>query len=104
MGCCGGAGPGRWYYGGGERGRNGNEWWRGARRGARSSGNSAFDEYRDETLRRLEEEQQEFKDFLEQLRQAKDKAEFDQFMAERRNQTGPGPANGPEGPASQPSG
>jgi Protein of unknown function (DUF2852) len=51
----------------------------------RSSGNRAFDEYRAETLRRLEEEQREFREFLERLRQAKDKAEFDQFMAERRN-------------------
>jgi hypothetical protein len=50
-----------------------------------SSGNRAFDEYRTETLRRLEEEQGEFHDFLERLRHAKDKAEFDQFMAERRN-------------------
>jgi len=49
------------------------------------SGNRAFDEYRVETLRRLEEEQREFRDFLERLRMAKDKAEFDQFMAERRN-------------------
>ncbi|HEU5017117.1 MAG TPA: DUF2852 domain-containing protein [Pseudolabrys sp.] len=51
----------------------------------RPSGNRAFDEYRAETLRRLEEEQREFRDFLERLRMAKDKAEFDQFMAERRN-------------------
>ena len=50
-----------------------------------SSGNRAFDDYRTETLRRLEEEQREFKDFLERLRFAKDRAEFDQFMAERRN-------------------
>jgi hypothetical protein len=49
-----------------------------------SSGNRAFDEYRAETLRRLEDEQREFMEFLERLRQAKDKAEFDQFMAERR--------------------
>jgi hypothetical protein len=49
-----------------------------------SSGNRAFDEYRAETLRRLEDEQREFLEFLERLRQAKDKAEFDQFMAERR--------------------
>ena len=49
-----------------------------------SSGNRAFDEYRDETLRRLEDEQREFLAFLERLRHAKDKAEFDQFMAERR--------------------
>ncbi|MCF4164495.1 DUF2852 domain-containing protein [Zavarzinia compransoris] len=50
---------------------------------ARSSGNGAFDEYREETLRRLEDEQREFTEFLEQLRKAKDKAEFDQFMASR---------------------
>lgn len=54
----------------------------------RSSGNSAFDDYRAETLRRLEDEQREFTAFLDQLRKAKDKAEFDQFMASRR----PGPA------------
>lgn len=52
--------------------------------GAPSSGNRAFDEYRVETLRRLEEEQVEFKNFLERLRHAKDKAEFDQFMAQHR--------------------
>jgi hypothetical protein len=53
--------------------------------GRHSSGNTAFDAYREETLRRLEEEQREFTDYLNNLRQAKDKAEFDQFMAERRN-------------------
>ncbi|MDE2581405.1 MAG: DUF2852 domain-containing protein [Rhodospirillales bacterium] len=51
---------------------------------APASGNRAFDEYRADTLRRLEEEQKEFATFLERLRFAKDKAEFDQFMAERR--------------------
>jgi hypothetical protein len=51
-----------------------------------SSGNRAFDEYRTETLRRLEEEQKEFGAFLERLRFAKDKAEFDQFMTELRRQ------------------
>lgn len=49
-----------------------------------SSGNRAFDDYRNETMRRLEDEQQEFQAFLERLRQARDKAEFDEFMAERR--------------------
>src|SRR5690348_4767083 len=49
-----------------------------------SSGNRAFDEYRMETLRRLEEEQKEFRDFLDRLRFARDKAEFDQFLDERR--------------------
>ena len=54
------------------------------------SGNRAFDEYRADTLRRLEEEQREFIEFLERLRHAKDKAEFDQFMAEmRRHSEGP---------------
>ena len=47
------------------------------------TGNSAFDAYREDTLRRLEEEQQNFESFLERLREAKDKAEFDQFMEER---------------------
>jgi hypothetical protein len=56
-----------------------------------SSGNRAFDEYRDETLRRLEEEQREFKAFLDRLRHAKDKAEFDQFMAEHRRPQGETP-------------
>jgi hypothetical protein len=48
------------------------------------SGNRAFDEYRAETLRRLEDEEKEFKDFLNHLRFAKDKAEFDDFLANRR--------------------
>ena len=56
---------------------------------APSSGNRAFDDYRAETLKRLEDEQREFKDFLERLRFAKDKTEFDAFMAERRNRPAP---------------
>jgi hypothetical protein len=52
--------------------------------GPASSGNRAFDEYRMETLRRLEEEQTEFRDFLDRLRHAKDKEEFDQLMAQHR--------------------
>jgi hypothetical protein len=61
-------------------------WCGGAERPAaqQASGNRAFDEYRMETLRRLEEEQKEFGAFLDRLRFAKDKAEFDQFMAELR--------------------
>ncbi len=59
---------------------------------APSTGNRAFDEYRDETLRRLEDEQKEFREFLDRLRHAKDKAEFDQFMNDRRNQPNPPPA------------
>jgi hypothetical protein len=65
-----------------------------------SSGNTAFDAYRMETLRRLEDEQREFNEFLNNLRHAKDKAEFDQFMAERRSrpQTPPAPQT-PEEPS-----
>jgi hypothetical protein len=48
-----------------------------------SSGNAAFDAYKEDTLRRLEEEQGNFEAFLERLRDAKDKSEFDQFMDER---------------------
>lgn len=54
-----------------------------ARAAMRSSGNTAFDAYKTETLRRLEEEQQSFEAFLGRLREAKDKAEFDQFMTDR---------------------
>ena len=59
-------------------------WKRHARWGQRrGSGNVAFDEYREETLRKLDEEQREFHDYLDRLRSAKDRAEFDQFMRER---------------------
>jgi hypothetical protein len=91
-----GAGPGRWWHEAEGAARR----WSGG--GYRSSGNWAFDEYRAETLRRLEEEQREFKEFLERLRHAKDKAEFDQFMADRGRRNG-GPT-GPTGPQPQPQG
>ena len=62
-----------------ERFRGRGDWF-----GPSSSGNHAFDDYRAETLKRLEDEQREFKEFLERLRFAKDRSEFDQFMAARR--------------------
>lgn len=49
-----------------------------------ATGNTAFDAYRTETIKRLEEEREAFTSFLEQLRAAKDQAEFDQFMTSRR--------------------
>jgi hypothetical protein len=61
---------------------------------APTSGNRAFDEYRNDTLKRLEDEQREFREFLERLRFAKDKTEFDSFMNERRNR----PETGSEAP------
>ena len=77
-------GAGRWH--GMER-----RWRHGQRY---ESGNSAFDEYRAETLKRLEEEEREFREFLDRLRQAKDKAEFDDFMRQRGRR--------PEGPSPEP--
>jgi uncharacterized protein HemY len=62
--------------------------WQRARATFRSTGNRAFDEYREQTLRRLEEEADEFQAFLERLREARDRAEFDQFMAERKGKGG----------------
>lgn len=44
------------------------------------TGNSAFDAYRAETLQRLEDEHRDFQAFLQQLREARDKQEFDDFM------------------------
>ncbi len=38
----------------------------------------------EETLKRLQDEQGAFETFLGNLRRAKDRAEFDQFMDERR--------------------
>ena len=66
--------------------RNAGTWWQ-----PQTSGNRAFDEYRSETLQRLEEEEKEFREFLNRLRAAKDKSEFDQFMTERRSQGGSSP-------------
>jgi hypothetical protein len=56
-----------------------------------STGNRAFDEYRADTLRRLEDEARDFQGFLDRLRMAKDKEEFDQFMTDRRNNPPPPP-------------
>ena len=69
----------------GRHGRH-HEMRRSAYAAVRPSGNSAFDAYKSETLRRLEEEQEQFESFLERLREAKDKAEFDQFMDDRAKQ------------------
>lgn len=62
--------------------------WHRAKSTFSSSGNTAFDEYREQTLRRLEEEADEFQAFLDRLREARDRAEFDQFMAERKENRG----------------
>jgi hypothetical protein len=71
-------------------------WWHKDDHGARTDvvlhqrrtspvGNVAFAEYRQETLHKLVAEEREFRDFLERLRMAKDRSEFDQFMTERKS-------------------
>jgi hypothetical protein len=85
---------GGWQDRGGSWGSwNWKNWCGGGSATGPSSGNRAFDEYKAETLRRLEEEQKEFGAFLDRLRFAKDKAEFDQFMAERRQRPSQPPAS-----------
>jgi hypothetical protein len=88
MGCWAHGRAGRWHNDGKDRYQGAGRWH------GPASGNRAFDEYREETLRRLEQEQREFVEFLDRLRQAKDKREFDEFMAERRTR--------PQGPEPQP--
>eukprot|EP01037_Dinobryon_pediforme_P034486 gene34486-40406_t len=62
----------------------------------RPTGNVAFDEWRDAELTRLEEArrkldaaQQEFAEYMENLRRAKDREEFDRFMSQRGRGTPP---------------
>jgi len=59
-----------------------------------NTGNSAFDDYRrrelerlEEERRRLDEEAKAFGSFVEELKRAKDREEFDAFMARRRGGT-----------------
>jgi hypothetical protein len=56
------------------------------------SGNSAFDDYRerelkrlDEERRKLEEERAEFEAYVHNLRRARDQDEFDRFRSQRAN-------------------
>jgi hypothetical protein len=64
-------------------------------RGWSATGNAAFDDYRRDTLRRLEEERRRideegraFAEFVANLRRARDKEEFDRFMADRNASRG----------------
>jgi Protein of unknown function (DUF2852) len=62
-------------------------WGRHAMRAGQATGNHAFDTYKAEALRRLEDEQEAFEAFLQRLRNSKDKTEFDAFMDERARAT-----------------
>ncbi len=74
-----------------------------SRRGMYSSGNAAFDDWRAAELARLEEERQklvaaerEFGDFMENLRRAKDREEFERFMTAKRNWQQQPPTDAPQ--------
>jgi Protein of unknown function (DUF2852) len=80
--------------------------WGGAARARRyyasQSGNAAFDEWRtaelvrlDEERRKLDDAQREFSEYVDAIRRAKDREEFERFMAERRAR----PAGGDGRPA-----
>ncbi len=58
---------------------------------ASPTGNAAFDEWRtaelvrlDEERRKLDDAQREFAEYVDAIRRAKDREEFERFMAERR--------------------
>jgi len=64
------------------------------------SGNAAFDDYRAEQLRRLEEERKRldeevnaFHEYMRNLRMARDREEFDRFMRDRGGKPNYGDAN-----------
>ena len=77
---------GRWRHEAADASAENSQGW--SSKAKATSGNLAFDEYREETMQRLEREQREFYQFMERLRFAKDKQEFDQFLNERRTATG----------------
>jgi hypothetical protein len=67
---------------------------------ASSTGNAAFDEWRtaelvrlDEERRKLDDAQREFAEYVDAIRRAKDREEFERFMAERRARPA---SNGPQ--------
>ena len=67
-----------------------------------SSGNLAFEEYRRDEIEKLEarrralqEESRAFAEFVDELKRAKDREQFDAFMAKRRGQTESSDRNGP---------
>jgi hypothetical protein len=72
-----------------------------------STGNAAFDDYRTEQLKRLDEERRrldneinEFHDYLRNLNMARDREEFDRFMRDRQSRTPSQTGNDQNGPTS----
>jgi Protein of unknown function (DUF2852) len=67
---------------------------------AAPTGNRAFDDWKSAELSRLEDERRkledahlEFAEFVENIRKAKDREEFERFMNDRRNRPVPGAAS-----------
>jgi len=67
-----------------------------AARNVGGTGNAAFDDYRRTELERLEarrralqEESRAFSEFVDELKRARDREQFDAFMAKRRAEGGP---------------
>lgn len=63
---------------------------------ARTSGNTAFDDWRDGEISRIEAQRraletrlQEFEGFVDKLKRAKDRATFERFVAEHPEKSGP---------------
>ncbi len=73
-----GGGFGPWQFNGPARGFGAFR-----RGGAASTGNTALDEKRRETLNKLDEEARAFAEFQKKQREAQDKEAFDHFVAER---------------------
>jgi hypothetical protein len=72
-----------------------------------STGNAAFDDYRTEQLKRLDEERRrldgeihEFHDYLRNLNMARDREEFDRFMRDRQSRTPSTTGDNKSGPTS----
>jgi hypothetical protein len=70
--------------------------------GPRPTGNTAFDDWRNGELARLEEErrkleaaEREFSEHIEQLRRARDREQFEQFMRDRQSRPNNGGAEQP---------
>ena len=50
-----------------------------------ATGNAAFDAYKTQTLKRLEDEEAAFAAHIQKLREARDSEEFERFLSERGN-------------------
>jgi hypothetical protein len=57
-----------------------------AKPAVKTTGNATFDAYKAETLKRLEDEEAAFAAYVQKLREAHDREEFDRFLAENKPQ------------------